>query len=89
MRGKDGKTPLFYATEQGRVQLMQLLLEAGAKTDEPEFAQGWTPLFTTVRNPRLNTPRFRIENGAAKGQGANAGTIPLLLAAGSGHLDIA
>lgn len=80
---------LCFTLQSRHIQLMQLLLEAGAKTDEPEFAQGWTPLFTTVRNRRLNTPRFRIENGAAKGQGANAGTTPLLLAAGNGHLDIA
>ena len=35
-----GKTPFFYAAEQAHVQLMELLLEAGAKTDEPEFARG-------------------------------------------------
>ena len=39
---QGGKTPLFHAAEQGHVQPMELLLEAGAKTDEPEFAQGWT-----------------------------------------------
>ena len=39
---QDGKTALFHAAEQGHVQPVELLLEAGAKTDEPEFAQGWT-----------------------------------------------
>ena len=34
---KYGETPMFRAAEQGHVQLMEVLLEAGAKTDEPEF----------------------------------------------------
>ena len=41
---KDGATPLLYAAEQGHVQAMQMLLEAGAKTDMPELVTRWTPL---------------------------------------------
>ena len=67
--------------DQGHLQLLQLLLEAGAKKGEPEFAQGWTPSFTTVRNHHLNTPCFRIENGAAKGQGVCEAATPWLSAA--------
>ena len=84
----DGKTPLFYAAEQGHIQLVELLLEAGAKTDEPEFARGWTPLLTAAQNSRLDIVQFLVEVGAAKDHTDNDGATPLLLAARNGHLDI-
>ena len=64
----DGKAPMFQAAEQGHVQLMELLLEAGAKTDDPEFARGRTPMMTAVGNGHLTTVRFLVEVGAAKDQ---------------------
>eukprot|EP00435_Cladocopium_sp_Y103_P016477 s426_g4.t1 len=85
---KDGKTPLFHAAEQGHVQSMELLLEAGAKTDEPEFVRGQTPMFAAARNNHLTTVRFLVEVGAAKDHAANDGATPLLLAARFGHLHI-
>ena len=84
----DGKTPLFYAAEQRHIQLVELLLEAGAKTDEPEFARGWTPLLTAAQNSRLDIVQFLVEVGAAKNHTDNDGATPLLLAAWNGHLDI-
>ena len=84
----DGKTPLFHAAEQGRVQHMELLLEAGAKTDEPEFAQGQTPLFPAARNGHLDVVQFLAEVGAGKDQADKNGRTPLWVAAQNGHLDI-
>ena len=84
---KDGKTPMFRAAEEGHVQLMEVLLEAGAKTDEPEF-RGRTPLFAAARNDHLNAVRFLVENGAAKDQGDNDGETPLWVAARNGHLNV-
>ena len=85
---KDGKTPMFRAAEQGHVQLMELLLEAGAMTDEPEFALGQTPMSTAAQNGCLDVVRFLAEVGAAKDQAANYGATPLWVAAENGHLDI-
>ena len=85
---KDGKTPMFRAAEQGHVQLMELLLEAGAMTDEPEFALGQTPMSTAAQNGCLDVVRFLAEVGAAKDQAANNGATPLWVAAENGHLDI-
>ena len=84
----DGKTPLFHAAARGRVQPMELLMEAGAKTDQPEFARGQTPLWVAACNGHLDTVRLLVENGAAKDQAANSGATPLLVAAHNGHLDI-
>ena len=85
---KDGKTPLFYAAGQGHVRLMELLLEAGAKRDQPDFARGRTPLFIAARDDHLDTVRFLVEVGAAKDQADNDGATPLLFAAQNGHFDI-
>ena len=84
----DGKTPLFHAAAQGHTRLMELLLEAGANTDEPEFARGWTPLFAAARNDLLDAVRLLVEHGAAKDQANNLGATPLIAAARSGHHDI-
>ena len=84
----DGKTPLFHAAEQGHVQHMELLLEAGAKTDEPEFAQGQTHLFPAARNGHLDVVQFLAGVGAGKDQADKNGRTPLWVAAQNGHLDI-
>ena len=84
----DGKTPLFHAAEQGHVQPMELLLEAGAKTDESESARGQTPLFAAAVNDHLDTVRLLVEQGAAKDQADNQGVTALLVAAMNGNLGI-
>jgi ankyrin repeat protein len=84
----DGKTPLFHAAEQGHVRPMDLLLEAGAKADEPEFATGRTPLIVAALNGHLDNVRFLVEAGAAKDQAQHDGATPLWVSALKGHLDI-
>lgn len=44
----DGKTPLHYATEQGVVEVIRSLLDAGADPNIPEFLHGNTPLNNAV-----------------------------------------
>eukprot|EP00435_Cladocopium_sp_Y103_P040423 s911_g11.t1 len=84
----DGKTPLFHAAEQGHIQPMELLLEAGAKTDEREFARGGTPMLFAALNGHLDIVGFLVEHGAAKDQADSDGATPLLVAALNDHLDI-
>ena len=84
----DGKTPLFHAAEQGHVQLMEVLLEAGAKTDEHDFARRQTPMFPAAQNGHLDVVRFLAKNGAVKDQADNHGRTPLWFAARHGHFDI-
>ena len=82
------RRPCFTLQGRGVFNFRHCRWRQEQKTDEPEFAQGRTPSLTTVRNRHLNTSRFRIQNGAAKAQGADAGVTPVLLAAGNGHLDL-
>ena len=60
---------------------MELLLEAGAKKDEPEFALGQTPMLTAAENGHLDVVQFLAEVGAAKDQEDNNGATPLMYAA--------
>ena len=86
---EDGKTPLFHAAEQGHVQVVELLLEAGANTDVSESAEGYTPLWLATRNGHLNIVQFLVEHGADKDQAQKDGATPFFAAAEGGHLDIA
>ena len=67
---------------------MELLLEAGAKTDEPEFARGQTPMFTAAQNGHLAAVRFLAEVHATKDKADNYGATPLAIAPKNGCLEI-
>jgi len=54
-------TPLYCAALQGRVDLMKLLLEAGADVSSGGFS---TPLVVAAQNGNLEVVRFLVEAGA-------------------------
>lgn len=49
--GSDGRTPLIHAAMAGGVEIVQLLLEAGAEIDEPAH-HGSTALWQVGTNSR-------------------------------------
>jgi uncharacterized protein len=56
-------TPLHYAAREGHTAVAKLLLERGARVDQPE-ANGVRPLLLAILNDRAETARFLIERGA-------------------------
>lgn len=46
----DGNTPLHYAVESGNAELVQILVERGAKANSFKNFHGWTPLDLAAQN---------------------------------------
>ncbi|KAJ9595486.1 hypothetical protein L9F63_013308, partial [Diploptera punctata] len=61
---RSGRTPLFHAVEANSGELVQLLLEADANTNEPNFA-GHTPL--TAASEISYSARPNVKDGVADG----------------------
>jgi ankyrin repeat protein len=55
--------PLHYAAREGHTAVVKLLLESGARVDQPE-ANGVRPLLLAILNDHTDTARFLIEHGA-------------------------
>lgn len=56
------KTPLLYATRQGRLAITRLLVEAGAKISQPD-ANGVTPLINAILNASIEAVQPEAEHG--------------------------
>ena len=88
----EGMTALHYAAEYGRVEPMQLLLEARAEINANAsgiMGQEMTPLHLAACYGHLEAVRFLIENGAEKDQTEQLGASALELAVEHSHFDIA
>ena len=76
----DGWSPLIWATRAGRVEVMTLLLDAGADPNRPDGLRGWTPLMHAQHVRHHDAARLLLARGADSTRGA-AGTSPLEMAA--------
>ena len=88
----EGMTALHYAAEYGRVEPMQLLLEARAEINantSSVMGRDFAPLHLAVRRGHLEAVRFLVENGAEKEQPDHTGAAALELAVDWLHFDIA
>jgi ankyrin repeat protein len=56
-------TPLHYAAREGHTAVAKLLVENGARIEQPE-ANGVRPLLLAIMNDRTDTARYLIEQGA-------------------------
>jgi ankyrin repeat protein len=75
----DGWTPLIWAIRAGRVDVMTLLLDAGADPNRRDNRQGWTPLMHAQHVKQDAAARLLLARGADGTAGA-AGTSPLEMA---------
>ncbi len=84
----EGHTALTLAQEhagENRVPLMRMLLEHGASPDGQMGKDGWSPLLTAVVNHDIRTAELLLTHGARVDTPGEAGSTPLMMAAGYGY----
>jgi len=84
---ENGRTPLFVATQKGQLEVVRLLLDAGANVDKAD-SDGWTPLQIASQKGHLDIVRVLVEEGADKDKVDSWGRTPLSVASQNGHLEI-
>jgi uncharacterized protein len=88
-KNEEGSTLLMLAAGTGNLQMVEMLVEAGAEVDATD-ARGWTALFKALFNYEENcgypdVVRALIEAGADIEHQVAYGTRPLMIAAGYGE----
>ena len=83
-----GYTALHLASGDGRLQVMKLLLRAGAKVDVPCWGGGGTALFVAIQMGQLAAARRLVEAGADVNVTDNLGNSLLHTACNLGRTDI-
>ncbi len=73
------QTPLHRATNNGRVEIAQMLIDAGADLDV-QTNSGKTPLHWAARNGRVEVAQMLIDAGARKDIRDNKDRLPYDLA---------
>lgn len=86
--GKDGSTFLFEATMHGNIEIMNLLIQAGAKVNM-KTKSGFFPLVVASEFGHLDACKLLISEGADVNLCTEpVGTTALTMACEKGHLDI-
>ena len=80
-----GETPLMMAALKGRVEVMNTLIQRGARINKA----GWTPLHYAAAGPSLDAVELLLAHDAALEAIAPNGNTPLMMAAGYGAIDSA
>ena len=83
----DGSTPLHIAIEEGNLDIVHLLVEAGASMDVPR-SDGLAPLHMAAQKGHLEIVRLLVESGADMSGATKNGTTALELAFQHGHVDV-
>jgi uncharacterized protein len=82
-----GMTPLLYASRDGRLDIVRMLLDAGAEIDRRD-ANDITPLIATITNNHPDVARYLIERGADIKAVDWYGRTPLWAAVETRNMDV-
>jgi ankyrin repeat protein len=79
------ETPLQIAAYNGNVEIVRMLIEAGAKVDAADTQYGFTALASAARNGHVGVIRLLLNAGADPSRKIVDGRTPLDLAKHYGH----
>lgn len=74
---RDGYTPLGYAARAGCLEVVTLLVQAGATVDLAASHNGWTPLLQAADQRHAEVVRYLLEHGAKPDARTSLGKTPL------------
>ena len=83
----DGATPLYIAAQEDQLDVVQLLLNNGAKVNLA-MNDGRTPLWVAAENGQLDVAKLLLDRGADINLANTNGAIPLWVAEKYGHTEI-
>jgi len=83
-----GLTPLMFAAKDGHLEVLRMLVAAGAETNRPA-SDGITPLFFAISQGHVETVRFLLDASADVNQCPDDNATALFLASMQGHASIA
>ena len=84
----NGATPLILAAWMGHLEVVRLLVEAGADSSHATLDFGMTALHSAAQNGHVEVACLLIENRGDIDKGTTCGETPLYLAAKNGHVDV-
>ncbi len=82
-----GATPLYIAAGEGRLAVVELLLDKGAAI-EAKAEDGCTPLSTAAFNGHVDVVKLLLDRGAAVEGKHKDSVTPLAMAAQQGHIGV-
>jgi len=81
-----GLTPLVFASRQGDLETVKVLVEAKADVNQTTH-YGWTPLLTATQNRNYRIGRYLLEHGADPNIANKGGWNPLYIATDNRNIE--
>lgn len=81
-----GLTPLVFASRQGDLETVKVLVEAKADVNQTTH-YGWTPLLTATQNRNYRIGRYLLEHGADPNIANKGGWTPLYIATDNRNIE--
>ena len=83
----NGATPLYVASQEGKVEVVEVLLKEGADKDKAT-TNGWTPLYIASQRGKVEVVELLLKEEADKEKATTDGKTPLYTASSRGHKEV-